>query len=499
MDVSEDESPIESLLGVQLQEELPTRQSASDRYRPSDAAASHLEAVHAETLQELKNANACNSTMSRALSDFQSGQQALDKRLTQLEDELAAVRKDYENGLRPAKLSYRQAQGSLNLERRGLESFRERTQDAIDDIQRRLKRVEVDTNVFKAQIVAQKTQMFNVDAVLLSMQTWAQKTSGAIAQLEEDSGHVMGLVRPMHDRSQVGEEMQSPSQLARLPEPSLLDEVQSLPSSSSDRTSESLSCLASPLAGHVAVAGEGTSSHVSCDASPITLARELTDPERNPLAHSLTSRLSEVAAHQSSSSDANSGQTSPIPDGNHPNALDTSNTPDMCCKGTRTASGSPDLSCQMDVQEPSDPEFAHGVVTSQDSSDAGSARTGLRNEVVPSPQDENARVIRDFLAFCNAVVFGYYVAFGTKVVGTPPARPSHRNLRPLSLRHRTEQDEEGPEFWTLLIKLAAERPCLFVTLTWYVFTFLWDTCTHLDGNDPYIGDLPMWEAAMRGR
>ncbi|KAI9057529.1 hypothetical protein FKP32DRAFT_1607220 [Trametes sanguinea] len=162
------------------------------------------ESAYADALRELEALNSCNAALYRAVLDLKRGlvQRALDSRMSHIEEELATVRQDCDNYTRPARLSYRQAQGivppvspldfnlskhadQLKRERDALESFRHECEGSLERLTSRMHSMELDVSVLKTRSIFNESKE-DVEDVLNSIRVWAEKTTERLDALEED-------------------------------------------------------------------------------------------------------------------------------------------------------------------------------------------------------------------------------------------------------------------------------------------------------------------------
>lgn len=143
----------------------------------------------------------------------ETAQKSFEKRLSHIEDELVSIKKDCENEMRPVKLSYRQAQGrlypcigrtsrnvteysmvlpgNLNLERRTLENFREKSREDIEDLKARTVRLERNAQILSSRMQTSKN---SVESILSTIQEWAGTTDETISKLQKDGAHTLALL-----------------------------------------------------------------------------------------------------------------------------------------------------------------------------------------------------------------------------------------------------------------------------------------------------------------
>ncbi|KAI0709953.1 hypothetical protein C8Q76DRAFT_798724 [Earliella scabrosa] len=163
--------------------------------------ASQWESDYSDALTELAQLNSCNAALFKAVLALQKTQKSIDTRLAGLETEIAAIRGDMESSLRLVRVSYRHAQANLKTERNSMEEHRIQTVDDIAELRRKYNSLEIEMYKLRGQLGGAKTELGDVNSVLLSIQTWAQKTDGIIEQLEEDGTRLIKLLRDTLDQT----------------------------------------------------------------------------------------------------------------------------------------------------------------------------------------------------------------------------------------------------------------------------------------------------------
>ncbi|KAJ3003961.1 hypothetical protein NUW54_g5037 [Trametes sanguinea] len=138
--------------------------------------------AYADALRELDQLNSSNAALYRAVLDLKCAWKSLDSRMTSMEEELASVRQDCDNYTRPARVSFRHAQGALKRERDAFETFRYRCEDSLESLTNRLHAIEIETNVLKSRTKHQHTQ----DELLASIQVWAEQTTERLNKVEDE-------------------------------------------------------------------------------------------------------------------------------------------------------------------------------------------------------------------------------------------------------------------------------------------------------------------------
>ncbi|KAI0375840.1 hypothetical protein BV20DRAFT_976326 [Pilatotrama ljubarskyi] len=121
---------------------------------------------------------------SSAILELKRADRAFDTRLVRMEEELVSIRQDCEERSRPAVLSYRQAQRTLDKERQDFETIRGRQEASLEKLSARLHCMEIELNILKSHSSEESQNRADVNDVLASIQGWAATASDRISQLE---------------------------------------------------------------------------------------------------------------------------------------------------------------------------------------------------------------------------------------------------------------------------------------------------------------------------
>ncbi|KAJ2992382.1 hypothetical protein NUW54_g7948 [Trametes sanguinea] len=166
--------------------------------RISDDTGDDFENAYADALHELEQLNSCNAALCRAVLELKRGAKAFDSRMCHLEEELVSIRHECDNYTRPAKLSYRQAQATLNRERSAMESFREQCQDSLESVKKRLHAMEIELSVLKSRSTHHDDT--ETKGLLMTIKTWAETTTERLSVLEEEMLATSSVLEQVRDR-----------------------------------------------------------------------------------------------------------------------------------------------------------------------------------------------------------------------------------------------------------------------------------------------------------
>ncbi|KAI0675875.1 hypothetical protein C8Q78DRAFT_988356 [Trametes maxima] len=106
-----------------------------------------------EMLTELRRVNDTHATLSKAVSQARQSVAIQGNRMSQLETELAALRKQCDEMLNPVKSSYHSAERSLMKERKALEEIQTMCDKTVSDLKAKLCKIEVDLGALKAKFL----------------------------------------------------------------------------------------------------------------------------------------------------------------------------------------------------------------------------------------------------------------------------------------------------------------------------------------------------------